>query len=77
MFFGILASHYFIIIITIIIIIIICILLTFQSEMWLVRTERIIAKGQSGYCLDSEREEHSPVSIRMLVTLFSILETLT
>lgn len=42
--FEMLASCYFIIII-----IIICILLAFPREMWLIRTERIVAKGQQGY----------------------------
>lgn len=47
MFFEMLTSCYFIIFI--IILIITYTFLMFQSEMWLVRTEGHVAKGQSGY----------------------------
>lgn len=71
MFFKILASCYFIIII----IIAICIFLTFQSEMWLVRTERI--RADSRVAPNRIQGGSSLISILMPVTSFSIPGALT
>lgn len=72
MFFKIRASCYFIIII---VIIAICIFLTFQSEMWLVRTERIRANGR--VAPNRIQGGSSLISSLMPVTSFSILGALT